>query len=960
MDRNLYKKLFYPLILVFFTFFCVLLILPENSVWGSEGDWFSQHLAVAEQFRAIFYETGRILPDYSLAGAGSNIYDFSYYGLLRPDVLISFLLPGVPMAWVLSAYAILEIAAGSILCYCWLKRHLELPFFAFLGGILYSCAGCFYQSHHQLMFVNYLPFLLLALLGIDRMLVKGRHGLLFFSLVMAYLHSYYFAPSVLAVVFLYFLYRLYSGDAASERVQGQKYSEDAASGQMQSQNYSGNTDSRLMQGQKYSGDAGSRQMRRHRICHAWLRLIFSIGISVGIAAVLLLPTGLDLLSTKKDAGIPPELSEIFSIQLSMESLLYHPGGCGLTLLCLYTLLLSLRRKGVRILSAALLACLTVNTFPYLLSGLLYIRYKVLIPLIPLLLLLCTQTLEMLFSRRERHSLLCGLLCLVPAHFFVLPETVLADAAMTATAFGAVAIVGSAANRNKHTIAGIAANRNRQTQHTPAFPNKKLLPLYLLLCLPPAITSITVSSNDQFISASDSRQAAFSKADLEMLGLSENYRFDCLTEPYANVNVLPVAGIGSTAMYSSVTDSGYAGFFYNIARNPIRVRNRVALMTDANPFFAYLMGIRYIQAKESSLPLGYQPIAEKDGIVIAENSGVLPIAYTSTATMAQEEFEKLEFPYTLEALSRYTITPDASPEKSTGPGLGRETDTGTKGNTDAGPEGNTDVNLKGNTDVRLGGKTDISAKTFMETTQITPISLETLTGKNLAELLPDTPDISFQQEKDGNLLSVSLKEEMHLSLPLKEPLGSQILICSFQADSPKGHEVTIDINGIRNKLSDKHAPYPNENHVFTYLISSSQRTESLEISLKPGKYLLSEFQFWTMGTAQWGNPTAAAGDFSQGAGGHLLEGTVSCREGSYFVTSFPYRNGYQAKVDGEPVPIQKVNTSFVGFPLTAGSHEIALSYQPPGKTAAVAISMASLLLFSISLFWERYEIYRNYG
>ena len=382
------------------------------------------------------------------------------------------------------------------------------------------------------------------------------------------------------------------------------------------------------------------------------------------------------------------------------------------------------------------------------------------------------------------------------------------------------------------------------------------------------------------------------------------------------------------MYSSVTDSGYAGFFYNIARNPIRVRNRVALMTDANPFFAYLMGIRYIQAKESSLPLGYQPIAEKDGIVIAENSGVLPIAYTSTATMAQEEFEKLEFPYTLEALSRYTITPDASPEKSTGSGLGRET--------------------------------DISAKTFMETTQITPISLETLTGKKLAELLPDTPDISFQQEKDGSLLSVSLKEEMHLSLPLKEPLGSQILICSFQADSPKGHEVTIDINGIRNKLSDKHAPYPNENHVFTYLISSSQRTESLEISLKPGKYLLSEFQFWAMGTAQWGNPTAAAGDFSQGAGGHLLEGAVSCGEGSYFVTSFPYRNGYQAKVDGEPVPIQKVNTSFVGFPLTAGSHEIVLSYQPPGKTAAVAISMASLLLFSISLFWERYEIYRNCG
>lgn len=881
MDMDFYKKIFYPFILALFTFLCVLLILPENSIWGSEGDWFSQHLAVAEQFRAIFYETGRILPDYSLAGAGSNIYDFSYYGLLRPDVLISFLLPGVPMAWILSVYAILEIAAGSILCYFWLSRHLELPFFAFLGGILYSCAGCFYQSHHQVMFVNYLPFLLLALLGIDRMLAKRRDGLLVFSLVMVYLHSYYFAPSVLAVVFLYFLYRSYCKGADA-----------------------GNCPQRLM------ARLCSKDMQ-----YAWLRLFFSIGISIGIAAVLLLPTGLDLLSTKKDAGIPPALSEIFSIRLSMESLLYHPGGCGLTLICLYTLLLSLRRKGARMLSAILLACLTVNTFPYLLSGLLYIRYKVLIPLIPLLLLLCTQTLERLYAGKERHSLPCGLLCLLPAYNFDSPEAVLADAAMTATAFAIIAIVG--VYLKAHAAKATAQSQIREMpEQKRAVVSKRLLPLYLLLCLPPAITSITVSSNDTFISASDNRQAVFSKAELEELNLDKTYRFDCLTEPYANVNVLPVAGMGSVAMYSSVTDSGYANFFYNIARNPIRVRNRVALMTDANPFFSYLMGIRYIQAKSSNLPLGYQPIAEKDGIVIAENSGVLPIAYTSTALMAQEEFEKLTFPYTLEALTRYTITKQPS-------------------------EGN------------KGKAEQATADTLMETSQITPVSIETLTGKKLQELLPDSPDISLQQEGgSSNVISVSLKEELRVSLPLQEPLDGSILICSFGADSPKGHEVTIDINGIRNKLSGKHAAYPNQNHVFTYLISSSQRTESLEISLKPGTYLLSDFQFWVMDTAHWGNRTGTAADFLQGKGNHLLEGTVSCEEDSYFVTSYPYRKGYQALVDGEPVSIEAVNTSFVGFPLAAGTHEIVVSYQPPGKTAGMAISIVSLLLFAIYLLISR--------
>ncbi len=151
------------------------------------------------------------------------------------------------------------------------------------------------------------------------------------------------------------------------------------------------------------------------------------------------------------------------------------------------------------------------------------------------------------------------------------------------------------------------------------------------------------------------------------------------------------------MYSSVTDSSYANFFYNIARNPIRVRNRVALMTDANPFFAYLMGIRYIQAKDSQLPLGYQPIAEKDGIVIAEHRGVLPIAYTSTALMPQEEFEKLEFPYTLEALTRYTITGQPLEENNNG-GAAR-----TKGS----------ICKEGIT----------SADAFLGTSRITPVSIE---------------------------------------------------------------------------------------------------------------------------------------------------------------------------------------------------------------------------------------------
>ncbi len=863
MNRINYRTYFYPFLLLIFTLGCVLLILPENALFGSAGDWFSQHLAVAEQFRTIFHETGQILPNLTPAGAGSNIYDFSYYGLLRPDVLISFLLPDVSMGRILSGYAVLELMAGSVLCYYWLKKHLAIPFFGFLGGILYSCATCFYHAHHQIMFVNYMPFLLLALLGVDRLVEQEKHGLLVISLVMVYLHSYYFAPAVLAVTGLWFLFRLYAKTEETQKPRRAKY---------------------------------------------WLRLFFSIGISIGIGALLLLPTGLDLLSTKKDAGTPPALSELCSVNFSMESLLYRPYGCGLTILCLYTLLLSIRRKSTRIMTLILLACLTLNICPYLLSGLLYIRYKVLIPLVPLLLLLCARTLELLFTGKERHSLICGLLCLIPVSLFELPKEALADVILTALVFAVIHLAKSlwgGRHPKNHTP--------DRTEITLPVSYRKLLPFHLLLCLVPAAVSVAVGQKDKFISLSDTRQAVFSQEELEELQPEENYRFDCLTEPYANVNVLPLQGIGRTTMYSSVTDSNYADFYYNIMRNPIRVRNRVALMTDANPFFSYLMGIRYIQTADSHIPWGYEPIAQKGHTIIAENSQVLPLAYTSTCRMAQEEFDKLEFPYTLEALTRYTIA-DISPGETSG-------------------------------SVNEGA----TAENFRKTSRITPVSLNHLTEKKLPDLFEDSA-ASWQQE-DGSVLSLSLKQETKISLPLKKPFKDRILICSFGVESPEGREVTVDINGIRNKLSGKNAPYPNQNHVFTYLISSSQTLDSLDITLSPGTYQLSDLQFWIMDTAAWGNPGILPADSEKTTGNSLFQGTATCEKDGFFVTSFPFRQGYKAWVDGTPVSLQSVNEGFVGFPLTAGTHEIVISYVPPGKTAAAAISLISLFLFFTGILLE---------
>ena len=84
-----------------------------------------------------------------------------------------------------------------------------------------------------------------------------------------------------------------------------------------------------------------------------LRALLAVICAVGMAAVLLLPAALDILSTEKDAGSFAE-EQISVIDLSLEGLLYSAYGCGLTLLVLYGLLLALWDKKKRCISAAVL------------------------------------------------------------------------------------------------------------------------------------------------------------------------------------------------------------------------------------------------------------------------------------------------------------------------------------------------------------------------------------------------------------------------------------------------------------------------------------------------------------------------------------------------------------------------------------------------------------------------------
>ena len=91
------KKFICPLLLTGLFFLLILLSVPSSCVYGSATDWLSQHAALAETIRDACLEQKTLLPDFLALGGGSSGFQFSYYGYLRPDILLGCLLPAVPM-----------------------------------------------------------------------------------------------------------------------------------------------------------------------------------------------------------------------------------------------------------------------------------------------------------------------------------------------------------------------------------------------------------------------------------------------------------------------------------------------------------------------------------------------------------------------------------------------------------------------------------------------------------------------------------------------------------------------------------------------------------------------------------------------------------------------------------------------------------------------------------------------
>ena len=622
-NRQQWKQLLPYILLALLSVGACWFFAGRYGIFGAKVDWISQHSVIPELFRQQFYDTGNFFPDFTLqAGGGQNIYNFAYYGLYSPAILLSYLFPFVSMSDYIMAVSVGSLALSVMLLHYWLSCRGFNRKICFGVSLLFLLAGpMIVQSYSQIMFVNYMPWLLLSFLGADRYLdfvkiIRGEakshpvregvraHTILIIGVWGMILTSFYFSIGGMLALAVYGLCRYIKMEEKAEGV--------------------------------------AKVTVWRDFIKAAAGYVFSMGISVLLSGILLVPTAYSLMQrnhiqsgyTWKDLLFP---------KMPVKELFYQSYGVGLTTLLLTVLLTGLfyRKWQERLLSQISLVLLAIPAFAWFLNGGLYIRGKVWIPFLPLFCYMIAiyikkQTEKQVNVKVSAAAYLVTLLFVWHADtkysFILLAEGIALQVFYLAFCYLAV------------------CRKKKGQELWLLVPSVCFLAAFLTVCMPnktrvlepefyKTVTNRSYSRLEQKIEKKMTKAVKKANGDSGMYRIEEvgNSRFKA-----ADLNRIR----GRKQYLSSIYSSAYSTEYQNFRKGTFGVeqpfRNLMMQSVSENPEFRSLMGVRYILS-EKNVP-GYRKIMQDGKVAVYENKEVLPMAYVTDQTISDSEYDSLKYPY----------------------------------------------------------------------------------------------------------------------------------------------------------------------------------------------------------------------------------------------------------------------------------------------------------------------------
>lgn len=824
--------------IIIITLLIILSCISADTVYGSKTDWGSQHYAIPEYFRTLFYSTHSFFPSYAPhIGGGESIYSLSYYGLFSPMMIPSYFLPFVSMGTYIMVTSILAALLSEVEFYLLIRKRYP-TWISFMTVLFFALSTpLILNTHRQIMFTSYMPFLLLSFHGAELFFRTGKRFLIAFGTFLTIMCNYFFATSAVLALTVYGIWLILERN--------------------------GRPDIKKL-----------------------IQYITYIGIGIISAAILLLPTAHELLSGRDVSGCTVSIKSLLPT-LHFEKLTYFNSALGLSAFGIFsTLYLLIKgKRHQRFASALVLSFATMPLTLYILNGTLYIDPKVLFPFLPLALTLTAEMLSRLNTLKSLRSV-AFFIAISVANFFISGMTVFIGAYL------ADAVIVSAA-----LYAFIRTQKKRIMCSFFIFP--------FAVCL--------FGNHYDKLTSRKNYDTANSETVAQLISelpQDELYRTAVDTSRLYTVNKVYAPNHYQDTLYSSIHSQDYNRFYFNEMYNENEYRNSALTTRTRNVLFNSFMGNRYYITNSPVNYCGLEKIKEtSDGYFLYENKNAFPMVYFNRNTMSHRQYSTLGFPDRIDALMHYTIVPDNIP----------------------------DVDFHSDfVPVDIGS--------IFESAEVT--------------------------DENGESIITTENGYAGFSYELPENVRGKLLLIRFYVSDPQingkfcwetNDDIRIKINGVKNTLSNPEWKYFNHNNYFEYVISDMP--EKLDIEITGNNIKISDVRAYTLEADIFektaSHHTAFKPDMELSKGDDIY-GSITADADGYFCTSFVYKKGFTVLVDGEAVMPEKINTAFLGFPISKGKHSIEIRFKAPlinaGKAmSALGVSMLMICLI-IDIIFDRKLIY----
>ena len=881
-------------------FFCWMFCLRWG-VFGAKVDWISQHSVIPDYFRKQFYATGKLFPEFAMnLGGGQNIYNYSYYGLYSPLFLLSYALPFVKMSTYVIIMEMVCLMASVLLVYMWLNRKGFGRAVSFAVAVIFLLTGpMICQSYSQIMFVNYMPFLILALMGVDRYFEKRRSGLLAVSTFLMIMTSFYFSIGGMLALVIYGIH---------------------------------------CYGRKLEGK-NERATVKGFLCEG-MRFLLPMIFAVMASGVLLVPTAFALIgrSSGESSGgnanaeslsvllgrgnATKILKGLFFPQLRLSGVFYSPYGLGFGTLMLTVLVATMfRRRWSDSVMAWIIAIVAgVPAFVYILNGGLYLRDKALIPLIPLFCYMLAMYLKKVSC--EEFSWVGCIPYVVTMELIYIGRNqegmeklwsfLMTESQIMFGCYLAAGMIKEVWRNRKQTIwrarGTVLILAGSMAVFLAVFDNQYAKEKQEMLdtTFYKQVTDSKIADAIQTATAEAKRDGGFCRT--VQLGNDD--------ENAANLNRVWNIDQNISSIYSSSYNKAYQNFRKDTFGLEQPYRNFLMQSEESNPIYARFMGEKYIVTKAKMK--GVRLLGVSGEWKIYENESAAPIIYGTSQVMSEKDYSKLEYPYNQTTFLQKAVVPKSTAKQA-----------------DSGHQANSieTVDNLHNAVLRFGENSCIS---------------ETDGGYHIYAKKDIKVKAEIVSQIDINSVNTeNVGENVKVANETKKVSGNRVLMLRFKVKNLKpSKDLTIWVNGNRNKLSAKQRVYYNDNTTFTYAVALDSDENQVEVTFGKGKYNLSDVEAYV--TTLPGTELYES-EFLQNdtkTKGNVIAGSLTMQKSGYLITSIPYDSGFEIQVDGKPATSEKVNTAFLGCKMKAGEHDIVITYHAPGMAAGKMMSFVGMMGFLI--------------